>query len=324
MIVRDRLYGKIKIERGVVYDLIKSKSLQRLKKIDQAGYYFPYVKHKALKRFEHSVGCYYLLKKFNASPEEQIFGLIHDVSHTAFSHCIDYVFNYDGTEDYHDKTFKDFILKKTDIPEILKKHNLDVSYIIEEKNFPLQEKLLPDLCADRLDYSLRTFIMYGIAPRKEVLEILEALRAEKGKWFFEDIKIARKYARYFFLLNKRHYCEIRSVTMLKRVSDYLKYALQKGYIDKEYLYTDDESVIKKVNKNLRKDKKLAALWEKMNNGRVLRQASKNYDAEIFCKSRVVDPLVKRNGRLVKLSSLDKRWKLRFKKESKSKLYWVKV
>ena len=34
-----------------------------------------------------------LIKKLGGSVEEQIAGLLHDVSHTAFSHVIDYVFD---------------------------------------------------------------------------------------------------------------------------------------------------------------------------------------------------------------------------------------
>ena len=54
---------------------------------------------------------YALLKKFGASTEEQIAGLIHDVSHSAFSHCIDYVLD-EGSEKTHnhqDRIFATFV-----------------------------------------------------------------------------------------------------------------------------------------------------------------------------------------------------------------------
>ena len=153
----DRVYGNFEINEPVILELINSKALQRLKEIDQSGYFEPYVpKGSAYSRFEHSIGVYLLLKMYGSPIEEQIAGLIHDVSHSAFSHCIDYVLDAGSQkkQNHQDNVFDDFV-KKSDIPVILKKHNLDLAYILEDLNFPLKERDLPDLCADRIDYSLK-------------------------------------------------------------------------------------------------------------------------------------------------------------------------
>ena len=153
MIYQDRVYGKTEISEPLVLELIKTPAIQRLKGIEQAGYFGPYYPNSVFSRFEHSLGVFILLKKYKASFEEQIAGLIHDVSHATFSHCIDYVLD-EGSEKEHnhqDNIFVDFV-KKTNIPSILKKYKMDVNYILDEHNFPLKERLLPDLCADRIDY----------------------------------------------------------------------------------------------------------------------------------------------------------------------------
>ena len=109
------------------------------------------------------------MKKYNASTEEQIAGLIHDVSHSAFSHCIDYVLDI-GSEKEHnhqDNLFESFV-RKTEIPEIIKKHDFDSEYILDDANFPLKEKDLPDLCADRIDYSLRTAVIFKEADNADI------------------------------------------------------------------------------------------------------------------------------------------------------------
>lgn len=160
--IKDRVYGEIEISEPMLVEIINSPSLQRLKKISQAGYFEPYFPGTWHSRFEHSLGVCILLKKYGASIEEQIAGLIHDVSHSAFSHCIDYVLSA-GSEKEHchqDNVFYDYI-KKTEIPEILRKYNFDVEYILDESNFPLEEKNLPQLCADRIDYSLRTALVFN-------------------------------------------------------------------------------------------------------------------------------------------------------------------
>jgi HD superfamily phosphohydrolase len=98
MVYEDKVYGSFRIEEPVILDLIKSKPIQRLKDIEQGGYIPLYYNPKSLplnkishSRFEHSLVVFLLLKKFKASLVEQIAGLIHDASHAAFSHCIDYV-----------------------------------------------------------------------------------------------------------------------------------------------------------------------------------------------------------------------------------------
>ncbi|MBI2263045.1 HD domain-containing protein [Candidatus Berkelbacteria bacterium] len=157
MQIKDRVYGEVEISEPVLLEIINSPTLQRLKEINQAGYFEPHFSGTAHSRFEHSIGVYLLLKMYGALLEEQIAGLIHDVSHSAFSHCIDYVLDA-GSEKEHnhqDNVFDEFV-RKSEIPGILKKYGLDLEYILDDKNFPLKEKDLPDLCADRIDYSLRT------------------------------------------------------------------------------------------------------------------------------------------------------------------------
>ena len=170
----DRVYGRFEIVEPVIIELINSPSLQRLKNIDQTGYRPFWVKPDIEigkyenSRFAHSVGVYLLLKIYNAPIEEQIAGLIHDVSHSAFSHCIDYVLD-SGSEKEHnhqDNIFNEFV-RKTEIPEILKKYGFDLDYILDDKNFPLKERDLPDLCADRIDYSLRTAVIFGELSEKD-------------------------------------------------------------------------------------------------------------------------------------------------------------
>ncbi|MBM3255849.1 MAG: HD domain-containing protein [Candidatus Moranbacteria bacterium] len=89
MIYTDRIYGKIKITEPIILELINCPSIQRLKGIDQAGYSKPWFSGIPRTRFEHSMGVFILLKKYNACLEEQIAGLIHDASHLTFSHAKD-------------------------------------------------------------------------------------------------------------------------------------------------------------------------------------------------------------------------------------------
>lgn len=120
MLYEDRVYGRVEIREPLVLELIESPCFQRLKGIDQVGYpplyYNPRnlpLKKLAHSRFEHSLGVFILLKKFKASFLEQIAGLIHDLSHGVFSHCLDYVLNGGSEKDQNlqDKIFENFLKK---------------------------------------------------------------------------------------------------------------------------------------------------------------------------------------------------------------------
>ena len=116
MEIRDVIYGTFEIEEQVLVDLINSKPVQRLKTIEQQGLPEEYDIFPGYKRYEHSVGVMLLLKKLKASIEEQITGLLHDVSHTAFSHVVDWVMGDRVKEDFQDKVHQD-IISNSEIPK---------------------------------------------------------------------------------------------------------------------------------------------------------------------------------------------------------------
>lgn len=86
------LYGDFTIAEPVLIELLQDPYMQRLKHIRQYGTNYYTIKKQDFNRFDHSVGVFVLLRKYGASLNEQIAGLLHDVSHTVFSHCGDYLF----------------------------------------------------------------------------------------------------------------------------------------------------------------------------------------------------------------------------------------
>ncbi len=327
---KDRVYGEFDITEPVILELINSPSLQRLKDIDQAGYKAFWIKPDInvgeydYSRFAHSLGVYLLLFKYNAPLEEQIAGLIHDVSHSAFSHCIDYILDIGSEKEHnHQDNLFDSFVRKTEIPKIIKKYGFDLEYILNDENFPLKEKDLPDLCADRIDYSLRTAVIFGELNKEDKEYFLSNLITENNKWIFKNFESARKYAELFLKLNSVYYFGFSSAVMFRTVGDCLRYALQKGYISENDLYITDKAVLKKVEKFLDKDKKLKLLWERMNNKIKASNNPNDYDAQVFCKSRVIDPLFKQNGVLKRVSDAEPSWSNIIKTELKPKKYFIK-
>lgn len=95
--------------------------LQRLKYVDQAGpiTYFGYMPY--FNRYEHSIGVLALLQKANAPLNEQVAGLLHDISHTIFSHIADHLLYKSNLE----KSYQDTVhLKFLKTMHVQKKQNL--------------------------------------------------------------------------------------------------------------------------------------------------------------------------------------------------------
>jgi len=323
----DPIYGASEITEPVILELLESSAMQRLKGIDQAGYFEPFFPGTSYFRFEHSIGVYLLLRQFGAPLPEQIAGLIHDVSHSVFSHCADYIFAEGSQkEQSHQDNIFDSFVGKSEIPAILSEYGFDLDYILDDKNFPLKENNLPDICADRIDYSLRTlchFREYAPEQAEKIKAILEKLKVTDKQWIFADYVSAQTFADLFFYANKFFYSNIESATMFRTTGDYLKYAIESKYIAKEDLYLTDAEVLEKINQHLEKDEMLEKLWARMNNQVSYANNPDRYDAQVFCKSRVIDPLCYNDGKVMRVSEVNLDWKKVVEEEMRPKEYFLK-
>ena len=326
MKIQDCVFGEQVITEPVVLDLILAPSLQRLRGVDQSGYpepFFPTARRHT--RFNHSLGVYFLLRRYKASLEEQIAGLIHDVSHTAFSHCADYTLgnvNAGKTQSHQDDVFASFV-RASEIPQILARHKISVDRILDDSLFPLKEKPLPDLCADRLDYSLRCAIMYNICTADEIDHLLKTLHTDGTTWFFETPECAQAYATLFSRLNADYWAGMGSALMFSTVGDCLRYAQEQGYLSSKDLYATDEEVLNKIRSHLDEDPRLQRLFDRMNNRYPVVEDKDRYEAVVYCKSRIVDPPCRHNDSLTRLSEVDPSWTVVVERESVPKAYFLR-
>lgn len=319
---RDAVYGEQIIDDPLVIELIESPSLQRLRGVDQAGYPRPFRPNEEThSRFDHSVGVYLLLRQFGAPFEEQISGLIHDVSHTAFSHCMDYTGDVRAqiSQSFQDDIFEEFV-SKSEIPQIVQRYGIDIKNLLDDARFPLKEKSLPDLCADRIDYSLRSAVL---VKHPEVPFFLENLQVIDGNWVFKNRHAAERYASLFSWLNKKYYSSITSVSMFYCVGTCLRYAVDRKYINSDDLFATDEHVLQKIRSYLGEDQELLRLYRRMHNEETICHDPDNFEAKVFCKSRVVDPSFCEDGHIKRLSEVDKDWGTRIQVESGPRSYCLR-
>ena len=298
MVINDKVYGKTSITEPVLLELLKSPSILRLKNISQYGVPDKYYCLKNFSRYEHCIGVMILLRKLGATVEEQIAGLLHDVSVLAFSHVTDWVFGQgrNGIEDYHDSIHEVFV-KNTEIPSILKKHGFSLSRLLDDGNFSLLEKSIPDLCADRVDYSLREFEAW-LNPAI-VKEATEALMNHNGEMVFIDSKTALVFASNFLELQAKHWGAYEPLLRYHLFANALKAAIDKKILLEKDFYKDEKFVLKKLENT--KDKFIQETLKtlKIKELKVARSGEK-----ILKKFRHVDPKVFVDGKVVKLSEIN--------------------
>lgn len=299
----DFLYGNFIIDEPVIKELVKSSGLSRLKYVTQNGMPEEYWVCRSYSRYEHSLGVYHLLRKFRATIEEQIVGIIHDIGHLSFSHIAEWVFHNgkDGDESMHDSSKIEHLLIG-DLYSILVKYRYD--HLLNSKiesRYTLFDKDSPDLCADRLDYSLREFNLFLGTPHQTLQKYLNDLSVHNQEFVFTTPNIAIDYSYSFLKLQTDYYSAKIPVSIYYYFSELLKYSINKGYLKKEDFYKRESYIINKL-KSCDDSKVLQELswFQKQDISEF-----KNTHTKVTKKFRYIDPKVLLKGKTIRVSDLSK-------------------
>jgi len=294
VIILDVLYGEFEVDQ-VVEELISSKSMQRLKGIHQAGASYLMNEKWNVTRFDHSVGVMLLVKKLGGSVEEQIASLLHDVSHTAFSHVIDYVFHNED-ESYHEEIFSS-VVKNSEIPAILAKYGYNYEDILlDDSKWTLLERSAPELCADRVDYTLRDMYTYGYISLEEVHSFLEDVIKVKGKMVLQNIEIAEWFTETYYKEVIDFFMEPMNIYGNDMLAKTLKVALHKRIIHADDFLLEDEELISKLQQCT--DSEVHALLRKVHPNVKVKEDRNDYDLYQKNKVRLIDSPLFREGEVV--------------------------
>lgn len=305
MEIEDRIYGQFEVVLPVAIELINSPTFQRLKKVSQFGVPDKYYHLKNFSRYEHSIGVMILLKILGANEEEQVAGLLHDVSHTAFSHTIDWVLKEDGggDESFQDENHQS-VINNSELSAILISHNFHPGKIISYENFQLLESDSPNLCADRVDYSLREF------PTSIAREYFDHLIVVDSKIVFDNHESAYLFAHDFLKIQMNHWGGFEVVSRWYYFAGILKKAMKKDLIvlDDFWRCSEDE-ILEKIKAS--GDKKILDSLELLANGTLVE--SSDIGRVSYKKFRHVNPEFMQDGKMFRLSEVDARFKKELEK-----------
>jgi uncharacterized protein len=299
--ISDRIYGQNEIQQPVLLDLLQSRAMARLRGVLQHGVTALIGITRPVSRFEHSVGVMLLVRRLGAGLDEQIAALLHDISHTAFSHVVDYVFNNHCEQSYHEEQKEPF-MAASDLPEILARHGYDWRAFLHEDNYPLLEQPAPALCADRLDYFLRDSLDLGLAEPAQIQAVLPHLKVAGGRIVVDDLASALWMADTYMAADEASWSNFREVGLYELTAQAIRQALRLDVLAEADLMTTDSQVWQRLQ--LCSEPQVQAPLGLVSASTLFIWDDDHPDFRVGTKLRTIDPDVQVHGTLERLSKLD--------------------
>lgn len=305
MYFQDPVYGAVTVEEPVLLAVITSPAMQRLRGVLQHGITGLIGVTRPVSRFEHSLGTMFLVRALGAPLEEQLAALLHDVSHTAFSHVIDYVFHDHDNQGYHDEVKMDYVAG-TDLPDLLARYGYAWEPLLQEADYPLLEQPAPRLCGDRLDYFLRDSLDLGLATSGEVRSALSHLCIRQGRIVTGSVESARWLADTYMAADDASWANFREVGLYELAARAIRRGLALGVISEDDFWLTDVVVWEKLANVA--DARLQQLLALVSPATRFVRDEKNASFRVSTKVRTIDPdVLLPDGQLRTLSEIDPRF-----------------
>ena len=297
MQIKDRIYGEFEIVEPVILELLESKPMIRLKGISQFGIPDKYYFRKGFSRYEHSVGVMLLLKKLGATTKEQVAGLLHDVSHTAFSHIVDWVLGQGTTENFQDDRHNE-VMNGLEISKILKKYGYNPNEISNLSSYKLLDTEIPELCADRIDYALRQFTI------DDATRLIPKITQKEGKIIFTDVTSALDFANLFLEEQITNWAGFEGSSRYMIFTEILKKALDSKIIEFDDFYGDESPILDKLENC---DDQFIKKWLTMLTAKSISNLPLG-SQRVVKKFRYVDPSFMTDNKIILVSDVFPKWK----------------
>lgn len=254
-VIRDAIHDYIHVDHLIIWRLINSKEMQRLRRIKQLGGTYQVFQSAEHSRFVHSLGVYQVVRRMletecltNALSDYDKLcvmcaGLLHDIGHGPFSHSFEGVFE----ENHEDMTVR-MILEESEVHDILislyKQLPQDVASIIQHThpNRILIQMVSSQLDADRMDYLLRDSYMSGTTyGHFDMSRILRTMRIRDRKIVYKEsgVQAIENYilARYHMYWQVYYHPTARSYEhLLQSIFQRVKDLYYDGYVFQTHLH----------------------------------------------------------------------------------------
>lgn len=258
-VFKDPIHKYVHVKDQLIWDLIKTKEFQRLRRIKQLGTLYLAFHTAEHSRFGHSLGVYEIVRRMidesfvgreawnnKDRPLALCAALLHDLGHGPFSHSFEKIFNTD-----HEAFTQEIITGNTEVNEVLSRVSetfpQEVADVINKthKNKLVISMISSQIDADRMDYLQRdayfTGVSYGTFDMERILRLMrpskdEVLIKESGMHAVENFIMSRYqmyWQIYFHPVSRGG--EVLLNNCLKRVKQLYKEGYQFKMYPKEFI-----------------------------------------------------------------------------------------
>jgi HD superfamily phosphohydrolase len=286
-VIDDPVFGRHHISQPLLQGLLGADAVVRLNGVHQAGASYLVRPRRDLARHAHAVGVMLLVRLLGGSLDEQAAGLLHDVSHTAFSHVADQVFA-NRAEDHHEQGLA-AVVRRSEIPAIFQRYLADLDVVLDLDRWSLLDQPLPELCADRIDYTLRDLLHVGWISKRDIDWFLASLTVHEGRIVTTSLEAATWFTHQYHREVTELFMDPRELYANARLAQAIRCGLDSAIVEPADLLLEDDELLKRLT--AAGDQEIAALLDQLTPGLAVVEDPATFDVQAFSKARFVDPLV---------------------------------
>ena len=266
---------------------------------------------------EHSIAVALVIWHFTHDKKQTLSGLFHDISTPAFKHCIDFMNGDHEKQESTEDLTKTLITESKEIMNLLKRDDINVDEVCDYHIYPIADNDTPMLSADRLEYTLSNGLgqikkIWDLDEIKKIYSNIIIVDKEDGtpEMCFKDIEIAERFVEVMSELSIL-YMDDKTRFGMQFLADIMKRMSELKLITVSDLYElSEKEIIDKIK--VTKDYNISDCfkkWQEGNEVKVSEEEPKDkYSVKVKAKKRYIDPLVKTEDGLKRISEVSEKAK----------------
>lgn len=250
-------------------------------------------------RYDHSVGCALIVWHFTGSVAQSLAALFHDVATPTFAHVVDFLHGDHLVQESTEAKTGEILRASPGLRPLLERYGLTAEDVEDHHRWSIADNDTPQLCADRLEYTLGNLVNFGFGTPDDVRRLYGDIIAAPNEDGIDELcfrtpALGAEFAA-FALRCSRIYVADPDRCAMQYLAELLRDAIREGILSPGLLMTDEQTVIR----TLESDPAFALRWAAFRSLSSTADKAPHYPWKrvIPAKKRYIDPYVAGKGRV---------------------------